>query len=159
MPKNRSASPKSIECIARGVLRRGSSILLCQNTKDGYYYLPGGHIEPGETAEEAVCREFMEEARLPVRTEGVGQVCEVMFRTGKASHHEINVVFHVAPKVKDVIENEIPSAEPGIAFVWVDMAAIVDLDVRPAAQRAWLVSDAFSQTGGVVWTSQPDEVA
>jgi ADP-ribose pyrophosphatase YjhB (NUDIX family) len=32
------------------------------------------------------------------------------------------------------------SLEKGIAFDWVDLAAIVDLDLRPTALRAWLAS-------------------
>ena len=48
----------SIELIARGVFVRGGAVLLCQNVKHGYYYLPGGHVEFGEAAAVALAREI-----------------------------------------------------------------------------------------------------
>jgi ADP-ribose pyrophosphatase YjhB (NUDIX family) len=42
--------PTRIEVIARGVMFHEEHVLLCQNCKHGYYYLPGGHVEPGEAA-------------------------------------------------------------------------------------------------------------
>ena len=55
--------PKSstTEFIARGVLVQDGRVLLCQNLKHGYTYLPGGHIEFAEPGQEALKREMLEE--------------------------------------------------------------------------------------------------
>src|SRR5262249_44925533 len=45
-----SSGKPHIEVIARGVIRRGRFVLACRNVKKGYVYLPGGHVEFGETA-------------------------------------------------------------------------------------------------------------
>ncbi len=45
-----------IETIARAVILRRAHVLLCQNKEHGYFYLPGGHVEFGETAADAVKR-------------------------------------------------------------------------------------------------------
>src|ERR1041385_316650 len=95
MPKERH-----IEVIARGVLRHGSAVLACRNVKHGYLYLPGGHIEFGETAPAALAREFEEECGLRVRPGPCALVTEGTFEApskdgGTKRHHEINLVFHV----------------------------------------------------------------
>lgn len=43
-----------IEVIARGVCVAGGKVLLCRPKAGGYTYLPGGHVEFGETSREAV---------------------------------------------------------------------------------------------------------
>ncbi len=50
---------KRISC--RAVIIRDGKILLSHETKTGYYMSPGGSIEDGETQEECVAREVLEE--------------------------------------------------------------------------------------------------
>ena len=38
------------EIIARIAIFRGQWLLACRNPAAGYYYLPGGHVEFGESA-------------------------------------------------------------------------------------------------------------
>jgi ADP-ribose pyrophosphatase YjhB (NUDIX family) len=84
-----------IEVIARGCLVHGCHVLLCRNVKHGYCYLPGGHVEFGESAAQAVAREFVEESGLRVRVGELALVSEGAFATKKRWHHEVNLVFHV----------------------------------------------------------------
>ena len=59
----------------QGAIVRDDQILLIRHTHhdDGrsYWLLPGGGIEPGETAEACVAREMWEETSLTVRVEGL----------------------------------------------------------------------------------------
>ncbi|MBZ0272553.1 NUDIX domain-containing protein [bacterium] len=73
----RPAKPKpKIEAIdvAVGILVRGDTVLLQRRAEDGLFAglweLPGGKVEPGETASEAVVREFREEVGRTVRIVG-----------------------------------------------------------------------------------------
>lgn len=52
-----------------GAITRAGSILMVNHQHDGrsYWTLPGGGVEPGETAEEAVMREAWEETGLTTR--------------------------------------------------------------------------------------------
>ena len=54
----------NIETIARGVCLRAGHLLLCLPAKGGRSYLPGGHIEFGETGRRALVREIKEELGL-----------------------------------------------------------------------------------------------
>lgn len=160
MPPHSSAYPEDepghIEFIARGVAidrRTGSPrVLLCQSKKRGYYYLPGGHVEFGETAAAALKREIREEMGIPCTVGPPLQVHECSFHDGKVRRHEINILFHVehvgvagAPQ-----PDPAPSVEKHIAFEWVPLAGIEARDVRPDRARAWLAAHAADFAAGRV---------
>ena len=147
------ARPKRIEWIARGVAQRGSHVLLCRDTKRGYFYLPGGHVEPGERAPEALTREFLEETGLDATPGPLLAVAEHLFEQRGKPRHEVNAVFHV--EHLGIEEGEdVPSLEPGLEFRWVDLASLADIDLRPSALKAWLMAAAGSaDAGGVEWIS------
>jgi len=139
---NNSPTP---ETIARGVLTQGSSVLVCKNLDKGYLYLPGGHIEIGETAAAALIREFDEETGLKIKPSRCVAVMEVIFGKGG---HEINFLFPVEHAGE--LPETIASKEAGIGFEWIEAAAIVDADLRPRSIKAWLVGGgltANSETG------------
>ena len=62
------SGPPEMTLRARAVIPDGEGRVLLDRThnpqKEGFYWFPGGGIEPGETAEEAVRRELVEEAAL-----------------------------------------------------------------------------------------------
>lgn len=127
---------KSIEFIARGLCVRDDKLLVCVNVEGDYGYLPGGHIEFGESAEAAVVREFVEESGEPV-------VCglpllgtELTFRQGHRDRHEITLVFPVKQKNST---NEIRSLEAEIRFEWWELSTLASRDLRPAQMKDWIV--------------------
>ena len=139
MPQPPTAPPSSIETIARGVLVRGSTVLMCQNLKHGYFYLPGGHVDPGETAADALAREFVEECGLEVEARHCLLVLESLFTQGGKARQEITVLFHVEHQGADEALAGLQSLEDHIGFEWVELAAVVDSDIRPGAHKAWLL--------------------
>ncbi len=84
--------------ISNVILRRGGTLLLGlrapgRSTYPGCWALPGGHLEPGETPEEAARREIQEElgvtlaALLPLDPIGVGEGREaVLYHIFAAAH-------------------------------------------------------------------------
>ena len=156
MPK----SPTS-EIIARGVLIHEGRVLLCQNRKHGYTYLPGGHIEFAESGSDALKREMHEETGLSVETGQLLLTHEEAFQGPKRIHHEINLVFHMEELGgQSTPPEQVPSVEDHIGFVWVDLAELMDVDLRPTSMKAWLMSGGGveSHTGPLL-TSIPDELA
>jgi ADP-ribose pyrophosphatase YjhB (NUDIX family) len=131
-----SDHPESIEFIARGLLRRGNQILLCRNAKHGYCYLPGGHVEPGESAGNALEREMAEETGQLVRAGDALLVDEELFIQRGKPRHEVSVVFHV----EHSICGKVVSLEAEIEFLWADLDTLRSLTVQPPSISQWLMS-------------------
>jgi ADP-ribose pyrophosphatase YjhB (NUDIX family) len=162
-PKVQSKSPKAvaaadahIEVIARGCLLDGSRVLLCENVKHGYLYLPGGHVEFTESASAALAREFLEETGERIRVGPLALVSEGSFATRKRTHHEINLVFHVEPAGR-FDPAKVTSREEEVAFRWAELAAVPELDVRPLAAKAWLATLGHGPGEAVEWVSEIDQ--
>jgi ADP-ribose pyrophosphatase YjhB (NUDIX family) len=70
---------------ASAVVLRGDAVLLVRRAKalgNGLWSLPGGHIEPGETAAAAARREVGEETGLAVEITGLAGVHDAIIRDG-----------------------------------------------------------------------------
>jgi len=60
---------RNIHTLARAVIIQDNNILLCKtaDSNEVFYFLPGGHIEDKESAEDALLRELKEETGLSSR--------------------------------------------------------------------------------------------
>lgn len=62
--------------------REDGKVLLCNSHKwPGLYTVPGGHVELGETCEEALVREIKEEVGLDIRVVDLISIQQVIFPT------------------------------------------------------------------------------
>ena len=86
-------------CGASAAILRGSEILLMQRSKGaftGLWSLPGGHIEPGETARAAARREVREETLVDAEIIGLIDVHDIISRQpdGSIASHYLLAVYH-----------------------------------------------------------------
>ncbi len=119
-----------IETIARGVCVKDGKVLLCRGKGLGSTYLPGGHIEFGETGAEALVREMKEETGLESTAGKLLGVVENSFLQHGEKHCEINLVYELS------IENsDVAAQEDWIGFEWcplsnLDAANLLPVDIR-----------------------------
>jgi ADP-ribose pyrophosphatase YjhB (NUDIX family) len=71
-------------------------ILLAERGREplkGYWSLPGGVLEIGETLDAGICREVLEETGLLVETDGIATLFERIMRddAGRAEYHYVLV--------------------------------------------------------------------
>ncbi|MFG0258952.1 MAG: NUDIX domain-containing protein [Phycisphaerales bacterium JB041] len=134
-----SRAPRKIECIARGLAVREGKVLLCRNVEHGLAYLPGGHVDPGETAAEALAREFAEECGLRVEVGAFLLANEHLFTQQGTPRHEWNAVFHVEHS-GGVWPESVPSLETDLAFEWCEVAGLPEAGFVPTPLLAWLLA-------------------
>ena len=112
-----------IEIIARGVCVQDGKILLCRAKGGATTYLPGGHVEFGETGRQALVREVKEELGVEAETGAFLGVVENAFEQRGKPHAEVNLVYELK-----VPAGTSPRAlEDWIAFEWRDLAQLDDL--------------------------------
>ena len=111
-----------IETIARGVCVVDGKILLCKAKGGKTTYLPGGHIEFGETGRQALVREIKEELGLASSTGAFLGVVENSFLQHGVPHSEINLVYELS-----LAEGEIKAQEDWIEFEWRPLSNLGDL--------------------------------
>ena len=122
-----------IETIARGVAVRDGKILLCKAKGGSSTYLPGGHIELGETGREALVREMKEETGLNSTTgRFLGVVDNSFVQKGK-KHSEINLVYELDVESPD---GSVSAAEDWIEFEWRDLKELDSANLLPEGFRA-----------------------
>ena len=118
-----------IEIIARGVCVQDGKILLCKAKGGATTYLPGGHVECGETGRQALVREVKEEMGVDAETGAFLGVVENAFQQHGKPHAEINLVY----ELKLPVATAACAREDWIEFEWRDLAHLDDL--LPAAFR------------------------
>ena len=120
-------SKGEIEVMARGVCMVRGRLLLCHTRRASNTYLPGGHVDFGEPAARALCREIGEELGLKARAGRFLGVVEHVYRQKGRRHCEVNLEFELRiPGLRS--DSPPPSAEGHLDFRWVP--------ATPAALRA-----------------------
>jgi 8-oxo-dGTP pyrophosphatase MutT (NUDIX family) len=134
-----------VEIIARGVCVKEGKILLCYGRKSGIAYLPGGHIDFGESGQQALEREIEEEMGLDSKAGRFIGCCEHAFRQQGEPHAEVNLVYQLDVPSLDVAE-EPPAVEDWIGFKWQTLDRLAEIRFEPAALGA--VIGEWLQNGG-----------
>jgi len=93
-------SQKEIEITIRLIIQDRGKFLLCKDKYKDYYFLPGGHVEFGESVKQALAREIKEELGLPVQKHKFIGAVENLYIENNRKRHEISLVFEV--KVKNL---------------------------------------------------------
>ena len=122
-----------LECVAFMLIRDGHVLAEKRKTSKkvapGAMAIPGGHLEPDETIEQALHRELAEE--LTVKAKDTKFVCTLLYRDGEIRRLHY---FAVASWSGEVSNNE---AER-LAWIPLDRAFQLDLEVDRVAVAEYL---------------------
>jgi 8-oxo-dGTP pyrophosphatase MutT (NUDIX family) len=124
-----------IETIARGVCIKDGKLLLCRAKGGKSTYLPGGHIEFGETGRAALVREVKEELGVGASAGAFLGALENSFVQNGKPHAEINLVYEL--ELADGIDaGKLESQEDWIEFEWRDLKELDSANLLPEGFRA-----------------------
>ncbi len=131
----------AIHVLSRAVIIKDGKFLMCVNSKNNFYFLPGGHVEHGESAAYALERELEEELGLVCTIQRFLGCFEYSFipnNPDKCHSHEYNFIYLV--DVPDLVSSAAPqSPEDHTVFAWVAVTALHDVDFKPQALKKVLI--------------------
>ncbi len=141
------AAPVAQELLpaAFAVVRNSSGrILLVRRADDGYWELPGGRIEVGESASTAVTREVCEEAGVAIRVTGIVGVYSdpahvLVYHQEKAIYQQFAVCFHAVSTTSDAQ----PDDQEITAAAWFEPEQAAQLSMHPAMRQR--LTDALTE--------------
>ena len=89
------------------IIVRDGRVLMVRSAAGGYHYSVGGRVKMGETSEQAVRRETLEELGVSLETDRLGFVHETRFRAvlGDGKEHDVyEICFYYYMKVPEGFE-------------------------------------------------------
>lgn len=121
-----------------GVAIHDDSVLLHRADHESFWTLPGGRAELGETAEQTITREMLEELDTDVHVDRLLWVVENFFEYDGVSYHELALYFlmHFHPGSAPLHSEAFDGAEGDVTlrFRWFPLRreALVALPLLPA---------------------------
>lgn len=122
----------TIELIVRLIIKKENNILLCINKKNNYRFLPGGHVEFGDSIEKTIYKEMEEE--LGWKPEVISNLSfqsyfeQIYIHQGDSTkHHELNMIFKAEINSSATIQ----AKEDHIDFEWVEIEKIDSINIKP----------------------------
>lgn len=106
--------------IARGICIREGQILLAFSKQKKHYFLPGGHVEYGESARDTLTREIQEETGVVSQAGDLLGIFEHLWSDMETTQHEINIIFSLEIAPTDTIV----SKEEPLEFEWVSLSVL-----------------------------------
>ena len=129
-----------------GVIIKDGKVLLVEMDDAGFYCLPGGHVELGETTEEAMIREMKEETTKDTYIkEYLGNIENFFVNKHNVSIHEI--AFYYLMDFKDEDINNLSRTENdegtlvNLKFKWFDLKELDSVNIKPVFLKEILTKD------------------
>lgn len=123
---------------AAAVIVDDDFVLLHRMEGDTVWALPGDRVNPGESGQDALVREFAEELSVAVEPSSLLYVVENFFTAGDKAHHEIGLYFqasfHPGASILDKSRSHAGiESNVSLEFRWFHKTALTEVDLRPAA--------------------------
>lgn len=131
-----------------GVIIKDNKVLLLEMDDAGFFCLPGGHVELGETTEEAMLREMMEETTKETYIKKyLGNIENFFINKHNINIHEIAFYYLMDFKednidIKDLIRIEDDQGtKVKLNFKWFNLDELDNINIKPEYLKEILTKD------------------
>ncbi|MEY3197228.1 MAG: hypothetical protein RLZZ59_596 [Pseudomonadota bacterium] len=128
----------TIHVQSRAVIIKEGHILICKTKglEHYFYFLPGGHIEHGESAKNALIRELKEEVGFNFTIDRFLGCMEYAFDPSKTKHakchtQEYSFIFEANAKELPSPQTPLNQIEKNIEILWMELEELGKIDFRP----------------------------
>lgn len=130
-----------------GILIYNDKILLQKIDDDTAYAIPGGHVNLGETNEEALIREFKEEINSDIKVNDLMWVGELFFPWGEKQCHQICIYYNISLNQNTNIpfdgvfygKEELEEKSFELKFSWINIKDIENIDLYPIQAKKYIL--------------------
>ena len=141
-------------CARAMIEQDGKVLVICVNDA-GYYHLPGGHVEIGETSEQAVAREIQEELGFEVTVQKLVVVQEQFYTKKDIANHSVIFYYLAQPKGEVPTQNGIRMEQGRTKMIknelrWVTRDELKSVDLRPASLKDLIIKNEWNGLQHVV---------
>jgi 8-oxo-dGTP diphosphatase len=129
MAGDSSSTGRPILAVSLAVFREGR-VLIARRARaplKGFYSLPGGRVELGETLREAALRELYEEVGLRAEIVAFNDHVESILRDGR----DVSVHYVIASFVARWLGGEAHTSSEADSILWVDPEAPLEAPITP----------------------------
>ncbi len=139
-----------LHILTRVVVRRENKVLLAQAAGAANTFLPGGHLELGESLKTCLARELQEETGLEARIGHYLGLVEHTWEDDTGTNYELNHLFEASLPTLAAGENP-PSLEAHLHFFWAGLDKLAEYGLEPYPLQHLLKRPAAGSA--VIWAS------
>lgn len=129
------------------VIKHNGKVLLHRNMNSDHYALLGGRVEIGESSDETVKREVIEEIGKGIELTGYIATIENFFEMKNSKYHEImfihsgEFVKEEDKKIEDTLHNI--EGKDYLEYEWIDIEKLDEINLQPVCMREILRKQQF----------------
>ena len=132
----------------RAIIEQDEKVLIICVNDEGFYHLPGGHVEIGETSENALLREIKEEVGFEIVIKKIVAVNEEFYNNKDSAHHSLTFYYLANPKNKVKTEDSIRMEQGRTKMFknelrWVTRDELINIDLRTDLIKDMIVKNKF----------------
>ena len=129
------------------LINHNNKILFHKNINSDHYCIIGGRIEIGESSEQTIKREMMEELKKEIEITGYVGTIENFFEIDGEKYHEIMFIYKAEFKEdedKKIVE-DLKNCEGNdfLQYEWIDIDKIEEVSIKPRAIKKIIKNGKF----------------
>ena len=116
------------------IIQHEGKLLMVKNSDDDFYYTVGGRVKFGESAEETILREALEETGLPLEIDRLAFIHENFFNFGptQIQFHELCLFFLMKPHEKlGEVRLSFEEAYGEVSIHWLPIEKLSEYKIYP----------------------------